>query len=88
MITTFDQPILSEENSRQIASLGKHLKQVLPEQGITGPYDVELGFKDNKLWLFQVRPFVENKKAVSSEYLQSITPKINVKQKIDISTPL
>ena len=42
-----------------------------------GAYDVELGFKNNKLWLFQIRPFVENKKALSSGYLESITPKID-----------
>ena len=51
-------------------------------------YDVEFGFKDNKLWLFQIRPFVENKKAKSSEYLLSITPKIDADKTISIKTPL
>ena len=46
------------------------------EASNTGPYDVELGFLDNKLWLFQIRPFVENKNAKSSTYLQSISPEL------------
>ena len=50
-----------------------------------GAYDVELGFKDNKLWLFQIRPFVENKKALSSTYLQSITPIVNTNKAIALS---
>ena len=53
-----------------------------------GPFDIELGFKDNKLWLFQVRPFVENKNAVSSEYLKSITPKKTVKKEIILNETL
>jgi len=39
-----------------------------------GPFDMELGFKDDRMWLFQVRPFVENKQAAASAYLQHITP--------------
>jgi len=33
-----------------------------------------LGIKDDKIWLFQVRPFVENKSALGSEYLASLNP--------------
>ena len=39
-----------------------------------GPLDIELGFKGDRIWLFQVRPFVENKKAAASAYLLSISP--------------
>ena len=53
-----------------------------------GAYDVELGFKDNKLWLFQIRPFVENKKALSSGYLESITPIIDKNKVISLSTKI
>ena len=53
-----------------------------------GAYDIELGFLDNKLWLFQIRPFVENKKAIGSEYLESITPKINLEKNISLATKL
>jgi hypothetical protein len=64
------------------------LKKKLGQKNIEGPYDVELGFKDNKLWLFQVRPFVENKRAKTSEYLESITPKINLNKIISAKTKL
>ncbi|MDW7694585.1 PEP/pyruvate-binding domain-containing protein [Flammeovirgaceae bacterium SG7u.111] len=73
----FNKPILQPENIEEIRKLTQQLKEVMPTTpGIEsdGPFDVELGFLDNKLWLFQVRPFVENKKAVSSDFLQSIDP--------------
>lgn len=34
--------------------------------------DVEFGFKDGKLILFQIRPFVESKRALSDPYLNSL----------------
>ena len=49
-----------------------------------GPFDIELGFKDNKLWLFQVRPFVENKNAAASQYLNSLNPVYDGKVMIPI----
>lgn len=39
-------------------------------------YDIELGLKDGFIWLFQVRPFVENNDALSSDYLKSMNPKL------------
>jgi len=56
--------------------------------GMQGPYDVELGFQNNKLWLFQVRPFVENKNAASALYLESITPVIDGKKQISLTQKL
>ena len=53
-----------------------------------GIRDVEFGFKNDKLWLFQIRPFVENKQAKSSEYLSSITPKIDSNKQINLKTKL
>ena len=75
--TTFERRILSDENLDALRDIAARIKQQLPNSpGITttGPWDIELGFKDNKIWLFQVRPFVENKQAAASEYLQQITP--------------
>jgi hypothetical protein len=46
---------------------------------------MEMGFRNDKLWLFQISPFVENKKAKNSEYLKSIAPKINYNKKISLS---
>jgi len=89
--TNFNKAILSENNKEKIKTLAKNIQKTLPEKteaSNTGPYDVELGFKDDKLWLFQIRPFVENKNAKSSTYLQSITPEIDAQQKIDLQTTL
>ncbi|MCB0557801.1 MAG: phosphoenolpyruvate synthase [Lewinellaceae bacterium] len=78
-VATFQQPILNSSNLDALRTLAAEVRKVLPTApGIetNGPFDVELGFKDNKIWLFQVRPFVENKRAASSAYLESITPEI------------
>ncbi|GAA5522609.1 hypothetical protein LQ318_12720 [Aliifodinibius salicampi] len=88
---TFEQPILNEQNIRDIRAFSDSIKKIMPNTpGIEseGPYDVELGFKDNKLWLFQIRPFVENKRAQGSAYLESITPDIPGNKQIKLSTSL
>ena len=54
----------------------------------TQAFDVEFGFENNKLWLFQIRPFVENKTAKSSDYLASIAPKINNSKEINRTAKL
>ncbi len=72
---SFETSVLNSQQISKLYELSKELKNKLPNTpGIesTGPFDVELGFKDSKIWLFQVRPFVESKKAVSSTYLNSM----------------
>ncbi|EPR71928.1 Phosphoenolpyruvate synthase [Winogradskyella psychrotolerans RS-3] len=86
--STFDDFVLNIQNINEIRALAKTIRISIPKEtnsDYEGAYDVELGFKDNKLWLFQIRPFVENKKALSSEYLESITPKINKSKVILLS---
>jgi len=83
--TSFHSSILNKQNIYDIRKLATNIRSKLSEDEV---YDVEFGFKDNKLWLFQIRPFVENKQANSSEYLNSITPKINANQKIKLTTTL
>mgnify|MGYP003692624441 CR=1 FL=1 len=90
-LTTFNKPILNQGNIDDIRALSIELRRTLPTTpGISsqGPYDVELGFKDDHLWLFQVRPFVENKRAQSSLYLESITPKVDEDMLISLSTKI
>ncbi|WP_084399554.1 PEP/pyruvate-binding domain-containing protein [Pseudotamlana agarivorans] len=89
--TTFEAPILSEKNMQSVRDMVAQVRKKMPEQtgsDYRGPYDMEMGFKDDKLWLFQIRPFVENKKASSSEYLKSITPKIDYKQHVDLNSKI
>ena len=85
---TFENLILNDKNLNDIKVLAKTIREVLNNEtnsDYKGAYDVELGFKDDKLWLFQIRPFVENKKALSSGYLESITPKIDKSKAISLS---
>lgn len=78
---TFERPILSTENLSEVRNFSKNLKIKMEEtDGMEGPFDVEFGFQNNKLWLFQVRPFVENKNAAGATYLESITPKTDNKK--------
>ena len=87
-LTTFETPILSVQNIKQLNLFREELESKMEAKGIHGPFDVELGFKENKIWLFQVRPFVENKNALSSDYLQSITPEVDLRKGISLKTSL
>lgn len=83
-VANFSSPILTQSDLRQLNALAKNLNQKHKDDPERFPdiADVELGFLKGKIWLFQIRPFVENKRAVSSAYLESITPKIDTKKKI------
>ena len=86
--TNFEKPILNDQNIQTIRDLVEEVRVKVPERtdpSYKGAYDMEMGFKNNKLWLFQIRPFVENKKAKSSDYLKSISPNINYKKNITLS---
>lgn len=84
--TSFDSPILNQKNLNEIRSFASGLQLKMNEtRGMIGPYDVEFGFLNDKLWLFQVRPFVENRNATGSAYLESITPKINANKRIPLN---
>ena len=90
-LATFENPILNDENINEIRSFAKTIRDIMPKEthsDYKGAYDVELGFQNNKLWLFQIRPFVENKKALSSSYLESITPVIDKNKEISLSQKL
>jgi hypothetical protein len=84
---TFEDPVLSSDNIGSLRNIADRIKRQLPAApGIetNGPFDVELGFRDDELWLFQVRPFVENKNAAASEYLNSLKPDISGSKRINI----
>ncbi|MDX1476459.1 MAG: PEP/pyruvate-binding domain-containing protein, partial [Saprospiraceae bacterium] len=88
---TFEQPILSGGNLADLRQMAQRIKTEIKDAEVytsAGPYDVELGFRNDKIWLFQIRPFVENKNAVSSEFLASISPKIDGKALIQLNQKL
>ncbi len=86
--SSFEKPILTYQNRVDLMKFSNELIKKMTEQNIEGPYDTELGFKDDKIWLFQIRPFVENKNAKSSSYLESITPKVDYNKNISLQTKL
>ncbi len=68
----FDQPVLTGQDRSEIRELVKTVRRVLPDTpGIEGqgPFDIELGFINGSMRLFQVRPFVENRRAGALNYL-------------------
>ena len=76
--TCLDQPILSPDDLSHLVGMAKEIRETLPgTPGIetAGPFDVELGFRQDRIWLFQVRPYVENKRAHTSAYLKSLDPR-------------
>jgi phosphoenolpyruvate synthase/pyruvate phosphate dikinase len=86
-ISYFQNRIIKQKDLDMLRALSSEIKSKLNTTGNNspiGPQDIELGFKDGKIWLFQIRPFVENKNAAKSEYLESITPDFPVNKKIDL----
>ncbi|MFC1568769.1 PEP/pyruvate-binding domain-containing protein [bacterium] len=86
----FNKNILSIENRKQLREIAEFIKQRMTHisgSQSQGPYDVELGFIKDRLYLFQVRPFVENKKARSSLYLQSLDPPMLPTKVIRLNVP-
>ena len=89
--TTFESPILNAQNIESLREVAREIRTKIPQETNTdydGAYDVELGFQDNKLWLFQIRPFVENKNALSNGYLDSISPKTDAGAFIELDSAL
>ncbi|RXG32897.1 PEP/pyruvate-binding domain-containing protein [Leeuwenhoekiella marinoflava] len=89
--TTFESTILSEQNIQSLREVAQEIRTKIPQETHTNPdgaYDVELGFQDDKIWLFQIRPFVENKNALSNGYLDSISPRSNPDEYIEMDTKL
>lgn len=76
--------ILSNENIADIWKICYSIQKEMPNYGMQAPYDIELGFESDKLWLFQIRPFVENKNAVASTYLNSLNPEIPLKLQVSL----
>jgi hypothetical protein len=73
----FDQPLLVPAERLELRRLALEVRRRLPgTPGVesNGPFDIELGFVAGESHLFQVRPFVESKRAQSSLYLRDLDP--------------
>ncbi len=67
----FSAPILAEADRRALRRMGEVVRQRLAGK-VAGALDVELGLQGDAVRLFQVRPFVQNKRAQGSAYLQGL----------------
>jgi len=72
------EPTLSAQHLQLLTDIAKDISLKMDElHGEPGVYDIELGIKGDHIWLFQVRPFVENRDALASTYLSSLDPDLN-----------
>ena len=88
---TFHRPVLTAGDRDALRRLAQMLRDRLPSvPGIAsnGPYDVELGFRDGHLWLFQVRPFVEATQARPQAYFRRLDARANPQDTVDLTAPL
>ncbi|MGB3590252.1 MAG: PEP/pyruvate-binding domain-containing protein [Nonlabens sp.] len=84
----FDNRILSAQQLMRIREFAMEVHETMPgskDQSYDGAWDIELGFKDDQLYLFQIRPFVENDLARNSDYLNSIDEDIDLNTKLYIN---
>lgn len=73
--TSFENRILSPTDLEMLRAIAVQISQRLPgTPGIEtdGPFDVELGMLDDHIYLFQARPFVQNKAANALSYLSDM----------------
>jgi hypothetical protein len=70
------EEVLKPNEIKQLIAFAKELPKRFPEivddQGNPAPADVEFGFLNGKLQLFQLRPFLESRKARGSSYLSEM----------------
>jgi phosphoenolpyruvate synthase/pyruvate phosphate dikinase len=71
-----DDRVLQPNDVSTLITLVEELPQRFPgvvdAQGQLTPVDIEFGFRDGKLMLFQIRPFVESTRARSNDYLRAL----------------
>jgi hypothetical protein len=71
-----DPSVLKPDEIKQLITLAKELPSRFPpitdDNGNPAPADIEFGFLDGKLQLFQLRPFLESRDSRGSAYLSAM----------------
>lgn len=71
-----DQNVLKPDEIKQLISLAKKLPDRFPpitdDRGNPAPADIEFGFRNGRLQLFQVRPFLESRDSRGGGYLRGM----------------
>ena len=82
--------VLKEGEIAQLVALAadvpKKIKEMRDAKGQPIPADVEFAFRDGRLALLQIRPFVESKNAQANQYLISLDASFreNANRKVDL----
>ncbi len=74
-VSDTDHVLASEEIAELIDfvnGLPQRFPMAVDADGNPAPADVEFGFRENKLALFQIRPFLESKRVQTNNYLRSL----------------
>jgi phosphoenolpyruvate synthase/pyruvate phosphate dikinase len=83
------ETVLQPAEIKQLIQLSRELPQRFPavvdDQGRPVPADVEFGFLDGKLKLFQIRPFLESKRARGSAFLNSMDEGLKASQETRVA---
>ena len=78
--TSGSDTVLQSDEIRQLIDFVQHLPDKFPpitdDEGNPAPADVEFGFLNGDLRLFQLRPFLESKMAGSIGYLQQMDTRL------------
>jgi hypothetical protein len=87
-----DRVLQPDDVSTLIALVGElpqRFPGVVDTQGRLMPVDIEFGFRDGELMLFQIRPFVESARARSNDYLRALDSGLKDMREvqIDLNTP-
>jgi len=71
-----DQSVLKPDEIEQLITLAKELPDRFPpitdDDGNPAPADIEFGFLDGRLQLFQLRPFLESRDSQGGNYLSDM----------------
>lgn len=88
---TFERPVLMQAHRDTLRRIADRIREQMPDApgiGMEGPYDVELGFRGTRPWLFQVRPFVEADRARTDAYFRQLDARAEPQSTVDLTASL
>jgi hypothetical protein len=83
--------VLKPDEIKQLVQFAKELPIKFPpitdDEGNSSPADIEFGFLDGELHLFQLRPFLQSRKAQGSDYLANMDKALegNMNKTVDMN---
>ena len=83
-----DGRVLTDEEIKKLIRLAKEQEAKFPQLGETGDKtaaDIEFGFQDGQLVLFQVRPYLLNKQVKKNHYLNTLDQALNDTRDISVN---